>query len=318
MIENFQWKLAQRFVNDYSLPIPILNEGLFEYHLHLYENEYHSLSAWGKLQDLIGTRFNGKSEDFLKEFYNIRERIVTEIPKTPAFKDFNTCNMQRYEIEQFNPRCSTIYNETNVKKYFLTIDLCQGNFQALNFVNKEILLNSDTYEEFISKFTDLYYIKESKYFRQVIFGQMNPKRHITVEKYIIRLVYDLIQEKFPMLGELVVANADELIFETTSPFLNTDNIISMVKEEIGINVHCDAFLLNGFNFFSNTENHKRCTFYTKTNCENKMKLMCVPLPYHSIIYKIVNGMTLEKNDYHFNYENIDCIFNDTFHVEIIS
>lgn len=53
----------------------------------------------------------------------------------------------------------------------------------MKYVNPDIVLNAGTYQDFIKKFTDLEYVAESKYTRQIVFGKMNPKRHITVEKY---------------------------------------------------------------------------------------------------------------------------------------
>ena len=59
----------------------------------------------------------------------------------------------------------------------------------IKYVDPEIVLNADTYQDFIKKFADSDYIAESKYCRQVIWGKLNPKRHITVEKYMIDKVY---------------------------------------------------------------------------------------------------------------------------------
>ena len=42
-----------------------------------------------------------------------------------------------------------------------------------------------SYEDWVKKFTDLEYIIESKYTRQVVFGKLNPSRQIKVENYMI-------------------------------------------------------------------------------------------------------------------------------------
>ena len=317
---RFNWNLAQRFVNDYRLPIPIMSEKMFEYHLNLYEKEFGCLTNWNKLWSLIDYRFEGNPEKFLTEFYSVREKIVTEVPQNEAFQKFNTCDMNVYATPNLHPRCSSLYNENNIGNFFVSIDLTKGNFQALNYVDKE-MLNADTYINFIRRFTDIYYIEESKYFRQVIFGQMNPKRHIVVEKYMMNKVYELLKEKHHFT-DLVVSNSDELIYEVDCPMIDIPNSTQIEKEifdELGITVHVNFFELHGWNLYSAREKHKRCTFYVKNDMEykNSEELMCVPQPYFSIVYKLYHNLPLAKEDFHFNYENIDCIFNDNFYIENI-
>lgn len=317
---RFDWNLAQRFVNDYRLPIPIIGAKLFQYHLKLYDREFNCLSNWNKLWKLIDERFGGKPDKFLTEFYSVRERIVTEVPKSEAFQRFNTCDMSVFSVPNLKPRCSSLYNEDNIGRFFISIDLKKGNFQALNYLDKEIL-NAETYSDFVHRFTDLYYIEESKYFRQVIFGQMNPKRHITVEKYLINKVNEHLKKKY-FFSDLVVANSDELIYEITQPISympNAGEIETDILNQLGIEVHVSLFQLSGYNLYSAKERHKRCTFYIKSNDNYKeYELMCVPQPYFAIVYKLYYGLPLVSEDFHFNYENIDCIFNDNFYIENIT
>lgn len=61
----------------------------------------------------------------------------------------------------------------------------KANFTALRHYNKDIVGGKDTYEDFLGMFTDENYFKESKYIRQVIFGNVNPKRQITYEKFLM-------------------------------------------------------------------------------------------------------------------------------------
>jgi hypothetical protein len=299
-----------------------MGEKMFKYHLNLYDDMFRSMYKWNMLWNYIDNNYNGNPEEFLKDFYAVRENIVSTIPNNEAFKAFNIMDMNQFATKQLSPRCSSLYNETNIGKRFISIDLTKGNFQALNYVDKNILLNSETYEEFIRKFTDIYYIEDSKYFRQVIFGQMNPKRHITVEKYMIGKVYDYLTEKYEWMKDLVVWNSDELIFEITVPNIDLptpESIETAIEMDLGIYVHLDLFTLDGYNLYSLKENHKRCTFFAKRNSVYNVydELMCVPQPYYAIVHKLYHNIPLVKEDFHFNYENIDCIFNDNFYIEKI-
>ena len=93
---RFNWNLAQRFVNDYRLPIPIMGEKMFKYHLNLYENKFGCKSKWFQLWDLIDQRFGGNPEKFLEEFYAVRENVIQTVSTSAPFLAFNTCDMSVY------------------------------------------------------------------------------------------------------------------------------------------------------------------------------------------------------------------------------
>ena len=188
-------ELAKRFISDYKLPIPLINEKYFFYHLGLYQEDYNSLEYYFELLDMIGKKYGGNCNKFLEDYYNVRDKIITTIVESEAFQKFNTMDMNVFTIkDRPNITSDDIYNNDNIGKFFISIDLKKANFQTLRNIDKDIVFGADTYEEFIGKFTDLDYIKESKYARQVIFGKCNPKRHITAEKYFIMQTYKKVIE----------------------------------------------------------------------------------------------------------------------------
>lgn len=314
--------LVNRFINDYKLPIVMNSVKYFFYFLELYENEFQSLTKWKKLWDMIDNRFNGNENDFLKYFYDVREKVITDTANSESYQKFNTMDMNKFKvIDKPNVSSNNIYNGGNIGKGFLSIDLKKANFQALKYVDSNIVLNSDTYEGFIGKFTDLGYIKESKYFRQVIFGQMNPKRHITVEKYLINQVCKIYKEVYNW-GKIVSMSNDEIVIEMDLRQLSyskdqirklTDDIEYIIKVGLGLLVRVEYFTLDGFQMYSKDTVNPKTTFYVKTNLATlERKLMCVPAPYYALIYKLLNNIPLEEYDYHFIYEGIDCKFMDEF------
>lgn len=58
-------ELAKRFIRDNKLPIPLINEELFFYHLNLYENDYGALTKYKKLLDTINEKYDGDYKAFL-------------------------------------------------------------------------------------------------------------------------------------------------------------------------------------------------------------------------------------------------------------
>ena len=321
-------ELAKRFISDYKLQIPLINEKYFFYHLALYQEDYNSLEYYFELLDMIGKKYGGNCNKFLEDYYNVRDKIITTIVESEAFQKFNTMDMNVFTIkDRPNITSNNIYNNDNIGKFFISIDLKKANFQTLRNIDKDIVFGADTYEEFIGKFTDLDYIKESKYARQVIFGKCNPKRHITAEKYFIIQIYKKVIEQFPYLSDKCVSlSNDEMIFKVdflryndklTCFSLKKD--IQTIAKEIGFDVHVEFFHLKGYNLVFKESRSIRKTFFMKDYfcTDGKFKMIGVPLQYHSIAYKLYKGKELSEIDYHFDYEGMDARFCEEFDIEEI-
>ena len=321
---KYNKELVKRFVSDYRLPIVMLQEKYFFYFLNLYQEKFQSLDKWIKLWNMIDKEFDGNEVKFLDYYYSTRDNIITTIEKSDAFQSFNTKDMSEYTItDKPNVTSNNIYNCENIGKCFLSIDLKKANFQALKYADSNIVLNADTYEEFIGRFTELEYIKESKYSRQVIFGKCNPKRHMTVEKYLTNKVWKLYQNYWFDDCNIVSISNDEIIIETKCELDNeyllserTYKIEKTIKNELGLEVRAEYFQLFGYQLESKDTGESRNTFFEKRNLINcNSDLICVPAPYHALVYKLFNNIPLEEPDYHFVYEGIDCRFMEEFKIK---
>ena len=264
----------------------------------------------------------------MEDYYNVRDKIITTVVESEAFQKFNTMDMNAFAIkDRPNITSNNIYNNDNIGEFFISIDLKKANFQTLRNIDKEIVLGADTYEDFIGKFTDLDYIKESKYTRQIIWGRCNPKRHITAEKYFITQIYKKVIEQFPYLSDKCVSlSNDEMIFKVdflryndklTCFALRSD--IEKIAKEIGFDVHVEFFHLRGYNLVLKESGSIRKTFFMKDYfcTDGKFKLIGVPLQYHSIAYKLYKGKELNELDYHFDYEGMNARFCEEFDIEEI-
>lgn len=328
--------LATRFVNEHRLPIPVNNEELFWYHINMLDREFGTINKWNSLIEDIGTYFNGNPQAFTEGFLEVREKVINSVKENPAYVKFNNMDMNKYAVDKnkYKQRARNIYNEGNIGTRLISIDLRKANFQAMNYVDKEIMFNSDSYDVFIRKFTDIPLIVDSKYFRQVFFGQLNPSRVFTVETYMVYQILDLITEILPFKFEINSINADEIVISydmeeyAKNAFANNvvvSKIPSIVMEKLGIEVHTEYFFLDGYNFYSNKRNRKHFTFYAKnfteqpnTDAAINSELMCVNGQFYSLTYKLFNGIEICEEDYHFVNCDVDCIFNDTFRIDKIS
>ena len=331
----WSWPLATRFVNEHRLPIPVINEELFWYHILMLDKDFDTVEKWNSLIENINNSFGGNPANFVEGFYEVREEVIQWVKNNPAYQKFNNMDMNVYAVDKnkYKQRGRNIYNEGNIGTRLISIDLRKANFQAMNYVDMEIMGNSDTYDEFIRKHTDVPLIVDSKYFRQVIFGQLNPSRVFTVETYMVYQILDFIHKALPFKFEINSINADEIVISykeeeyAQNAFENNEAIINLpdvIMKKLGIDIHTECFYLDGYNFYSNKRNRKHFTFYVKnfttlpnTNYVLKKELMCVNGQFFSIVYKLINDLPLCDEDYHFNNCDVDCIFNDTFRIEKI-
>ena len=334
-------ELAKRFVSDCKLPIPIITEEIFKYHLDLYEEDFGAASKYDSLCKLIEEKYNGDANLFLSEYYQVRDNIINAVLANEAFNKFNNMDMNAFAItDKLNITSNNIYKHDNIGQFFISIDLKKANFQILKKIDKDIVFGADTYENFVGLFTDSEYIKTSKYTREVIFGKMNPKRHITAMKYYTAMLYKAIIASHPSLdGKAVSLSNDEIIFKV--PFLEyNDKLkcfalrkdIEKIAFEMSLNVRVEFFHLRGYDlvcsdnygaFHNPSETNKpkvKSSFYVKDYfctfiTEQTFKLISAPLPFHSIMYKLYKHIPLCDLDNHFEYEGMDCIFNEIFAID---
>ena len=320
---RFDRALAQRFVNDMNLPIQVIDEETFKYWIALYENDYQSETLWNELWEEIDEEYNGDASKFLDAYYEVRDNVIKTVTESEAFKKFNESDFSWCKVETpLNPKHKELYNAENVGKRFLSFDLVKSNIQALNYADKNILMNSLAYEDFIGKFTDSRYIAKSKYFRQVVFGQMNPKRHITIAKYLISKVYELLRENKIIDWDLVCVSSDEIVFEVPVGTMIGQmgkimgEAMKLVHSKLGLIVRCTDFRLSGYNLRTNGCKSV-CNFYLKWGGNVGWELKGVPLQYYSIVYKLMKDKEVGLYDKTFQWEKCRCIFDENFSLEKI-
>lgn len=304
-------ELRKRFVSDLNLPIQVLHSPYFEDRLRQLEPINQAESKYNDLIDIINERFNGNPSLFLDEYYKVRENIIQAMLHNEAYIKFNESKdiMNEYSLPktcQFpkkNP-----YTEDMIGKVMLSIDLRKANYQAFNFVDKDICFNTESYSEFIHKFTDLEYIVDSKYTRQVVFGKLNPSRQITVEKYIMKLANDVIYASFNNITDLklICLNSDELIYEVANhSLINEDikyNINRAISKSLNIDIRVEFFKVDTIKF--NHDNGATLTIFNRHNIlDDTDKLMCAPMTYMPQILSLLNDEEITESQMIFYYEH---------------
>lgn len=307
MLNGSLMSFRRRFVKDYNLPINIVDSPYFEYYMETYD--WFPKKEYEELVIDIKSRFGGNVNLWLEEYAEMRDEIITTIENTDAYREFNSCDMKKWEVpkEMKNFPDLNIYNQSSVGKIFISIDLKKANFQALKWVNPDIVLDSDTYEDLIDSWGyDSEYMRTSKYTRQVIFGKLNPKRTITVEKYIMSKVYDVVMtDKVNFINEydatLVAFKSDELIFEVSAenPVIGSEPLFKylkqIIKDKVGVDVHIDLFKVGRIECKNSNDITVDC--YIRTNLlTGEEKLKSASQIFYPQLYKIWKGMEIIDKD----------------------
>ena len=327
---TYNEELAARFTDDYKFPMSVTNDcDLFLYQLHLFEEGYGTWTKWMQINKEINEHYEGDPKKFLQRYYDDRDKIITTMEGNYAYMMFIEDKefAKRFEIpknEIPKARWKELYNGEADGKMFFSVDLNKANFQALRYYDKKLVYDAATYEGFINVFSDMEYLRDSKYSRQVIFGKLNAPRQITIEKYLLHLVYQN-YKKIPLLNKcymdegLAVMKNDEFVIEVDNNFNpETGNIIVKdIYAETHIDVKFELFRLKALKLVSDKHHHSRAMFFIKEIIAPtpKVKLVAVPNQYFPIVWKLFHGQLVTKMDCHFVYEKIDCIFNESFHLE---
>lgn len=296
-------KTLLRFVDDHKLPITILQEPHFAYFLNLYDEDFGTLAKYAMLQETVEKL--GSEEAFLEEYYRVRNEVIARTKDMPEYQKFLKEDMKKYAIETPqlpNLGKQDVYNRTNSGRYFVSVDLIKANFQVLKKYNQRIVFGADTYKEYMAWFTEMPYIVESKYTRQVIFGNMNPKRQVTLQRFYMRKVFDYLRANPRVIDQVVrvtdkqfrVFTNDEIVFETDGfmPAETAKKIKQAVKKDLGLDVAVKSFLLKDIGGMD---------YFVREFEDGTRDFKKIPPDVFPQVYKKYKGLPLEDSDLLFFY-----------------
>lgn len=206
------FKAKERFCKDCNISITIFQEPYFTDRLKLYDKIYNSLAKW----ELFLTELQKypNEQEYFEEYNRVKDLAINTIKESEAYQRFNADDMNKYRVTHENLPSKDIFKPTNDGKAFISIDMRKANFSSLHHYSAD-MFGVNTWEEFISKFTDNQHIINSKYVRQVILGNCNPKRHITYEKYLMDILLTDLLEKYIPIEKVVFFSNDEIVIDVS-------------------------------------------------------------------------------------------------------
>lgn len=285
--------LARKFIKDTSLPIPVFSNPYFDYFIDLYEEYSNSKTKYNEFLNLVNKL---GEESFFETSREITDSIIYNIKNNPSYINFNETNLDKSDIDFINKMSSfaqrkEFFKRDLVNKDYISIDLKKANFQTLNKFDSEIF-NSESYEIYISKFTNENYFKNSKKIRQIIFGNLNCKKITSFQRKIIaRIVSDLFDLGLNS-NDLIVFLNDEIIIS------NEDDKYSDIINEYVLNSPIDLH----FEKFKLTQVHSNYSFFSKDFYDGTFILKAVPVSNFAEVYKFKTNQKINEFDLIFNFE----------------
>lgn len=210
-------KLKERFCKDYKIPINLFQEPYFTERINLYDKVYGTISKYERFINAM--KKYSTEQDYFEEYNRTKDVAIDFIKGTEAYQRFNTEDMNKFAVDNRGISKHDIFKPSNDGKLFISIDMVKANFSALSHYDSSIFGGAETWEEFISRFTNNDHIINSKYIRQVILGNCNPKRHITYERYLMSKVLYIL-ENCKYIDNVVFYNDDEIVLDMSNNFLS--------------------------------------------------------------------------------------------------
>lgn len=306
-------KAKERFCKDCNIPLRLFEEPYFTDRIRLYDKFYGTLDKW----DLFVRELEKYhcEQDYFEEYNQVKDTVIISIKNSEGYQRFNNEDMNKFRVRNTNLPCKDIFKPSNDGKTFISIDMRKANFSSLQHYDIAIFANASTWEDFIGLYTDSRHIINSKYIRQVILGNCNPKRHITYEKYLMDTVLYYLTEVYISKERIVFFSNDEIVIDISNMDNSKQNLICFqVKSgmnDLGIPLKVEMFTLHKIN---GTDGYFKEIF--KEDGEYAIELKCLNNYMLPFVLRKFNGEEITENDKVFYHEGLLAKFIEIPEIEV--
>lgn len=209
-------KNSKDFIKLFDLNIPCLEH--FDYYLD-------QLSKTDRFKDIkYHLQLFEEADSSIDDFYSYKMSKTNDIIEFIKSTNTYTDMMLDKNLASY-PTNKTLQYEEN--KIYLSVDLKSANWHSLKSYDQQNELGN-SYDEFLKKFDLPKVFTHSKYLRQFIFGNANPKKQQIIQRNIMQK--DVIR-KFDSDFEIEGVKNDEVVFILKN-FSESDKIIKNIDSEI--------------------------------------------------------------------------------------
>lgn len=306
-------KAKERFCKDCNIPLRLFQEPYFTDRLKLYDRFYRTLSKWDLFVKELG-KYRCE-QDYFEEYNQVKDAVITSIKNTDGYQRFNNEDMNKLCVQYTDLPSKDIFKPSNHGKTFISIDMRKANFSALQHYDSTIFASTSTWEDFISLYTDNRYIINSKYIRQVILGNCNPKRHTTYEKYLMDGVLEHLIKNNVSVNRVVFFSNDEIVIDV-SDMDETDKMLIHLSIEISMDNMCVPLKVEMFALhkIEGTDGYYKQNIIS--NGADSIEFKCLDNYMLPFVLRKVLGEEVTENDKVFYHEGLLAKFIETPEIKI--
>lgn len=288
--------LRRRFCKNANVPINMFRNPYFIERIHLFDEQYGAITKYVDFR--ADVRRLGSEQNYREHYNKVKDDAIYDIKSRVAFHEFNNREIKESRGDAKIPPISatTIFKPKYHGEWFISIDMKQANFSALHHYSPAIFGNRDSWHDFISQFTDCRSIIDSKYVRQVILGNCNPRRQVGYEKTLMsELLLRLL--KFNALDDFVFFSNDEIVIHEDSNYSSLlqpiNKVVEEYSEESGLPFRVEHFRL--LNIADNIG-------WVKTYDNFLFQLKCVDAEYMPMILRMIYEDAVRLHDLYFEFK----------------
>ena len=294
-------RINAKFCKDMNIPISLHMNPYFKDRLETYDKYKPCLSDYALYRKTLS---NYRTfEDFAANYNNFKDSVIKDLWDKPGVKKLSEEDHTKFiPIYKSFPK-KDIFKNTNANKIFMSIDIVKANFSALRHYDSEIVDNKNSYEDYVRQFTDIEYFVKSKYIRQVIFGNINTKRIIMYERFLIDKVVEILL-KYVKAEEIVSVSNDEIVIDTTNICTNSNiftlqnNFLREIYETIPdfvplkLELYSLRVLANQFQNQAYVKEFLDVSKVKAAKCDDKVFEIEKVMPKSNYEFKCVNSLDL--------------------------
>jgi len=303
----FSNSLKKRFVSDFCLPFQVVQEPVFTYALETLDAHFGTRTKFEMLRFFVENQ--GGEEGFFEQSNRVKGKIIDAISNKEAYLKLQNdrldgCNTVNNVSQQ------NIYNMGNVGKTFISIDLRHANFNVFRVFDPDLVLGFDTYVDLVGSVTDFDYFKQSKYLRQVIFGNLLPKKQQRLQQKLMDdVITDLHRSAGITMKSFVSASSDEVVFEVNAAEAETLTLkVKAVLDQLRTSPLYDNLRIESFRMKSIGD---KSYFIKENTSTGEVTFKGVPSLIFMQVYKHYYGLPLHPNDLVFYHEGFLAEFKET-------
>jgi len=299
--------VKQRFCKDFNMPFQVVQEPMFSYYIEQLDKHFDTKAKLKMLIEVIETL--GGEEQFFAESNRVKTVLIDKITKTKKYISLQNDKLDDYNTSH-NVSQRDIYTMQNINHTFMSLDLVQANFNVFKMYSDELVLGFDTYADLVGSVSQFEYFKKSKYLRQVIFGNLQPKKQQRLQKFVMDNIITVLNSDVGIdMKDFVAASADEVVFSVDPS--NVDMFVEMINRKIRSNplstsvanwVKVEAFTLKSIS-------SKK--FFVKELSSGGVEFKGIQSYFFMQAYKQYTQQPIEKMDKTFYHDGMLATFDKT-------